>query len=595
MFRIRRIYEATLPANLETIGQVQAILRDQFPGVAEEDIAKIKDQLANPLKHRFRTILYVADDSGRRVKGFALLMHATDLNFCYLDYISAARFITGRGIGSALYDKVREEAHALGTMGVFFECLPDDPALCRDPEVLKQNASRLKFYERYGVRPICNTAYETPVTEGGDCPPYLMFDGLGTGKPLSLAEARDIARAILERKYGNVCPKVYVDMVVESFRDNPVRLRDYRYTGKDVHPAIKVNSAGGTPIVLVVNQQHDIHHVHDRGYVESPVRIRSILREILPTGLFEMSEARNYSENHIRAVHDGAFVDYLKRVCNNVPEDQSIYPYVFPIRNATRPPVELPIRAGYYCIDTFTPLNQNAFLAAKRAVECTLTAADRIMEGYPMAYSLVRPPGHHAERRAFGGFCYFNSAAVAAQYLSAHGKVAILDIDYHHGNGQQNIFYERCDVLTLSIHGHPKFAYPYFTGFSDETGEGEGKGFNMNFPLAEHMDETGYAEVLGRAIGKIQRFSPRFLLVSLGLDTAKGDPTGTWSLGARDFEQNGFLIGALKHPTLVVQEGGYKARSLGVNVRSFFRGMWAGYHAVNLHGHKEIRISNGRN
>jgi len=128
MFRIRRIYDNSLPTNREAISQVQNILRDQFPGSHENDIGKVNDQLVNSLKHRFRSFLFVADNSSRKVKDFALLLHATDLNFCYLDFISAARFVTGRGIGSALYDKVREEAVNMGTLGVFFECLPDDPA-----------------------------------------------------------------------------------------------------------------------------------------------------------------------------------------------------------------------------------------------------------------------------------------------------------------------------------------------------------------------------------------------------------------------------------------------------------------------------------
>src|SRR5262249_44033026 len=158
----------------------------------------------------------------------------------------------------------------------------------------------------------------------------------------------------------------------------------------------------------------------------------------------------------------------------------------------TRPPRDLAIRAGYYCIDTFTPLNRNAWPAARRAVDCTLTAAHALVTGTRLAYALVRPPGHHAEHSAFGGFCYLNNAAIAANYLAEHGRIAILDIDYHHGNGQQEIFYRRSDVLTVSIHGHPSFAYPYFTGFPSETGEGEGRRVNLNFALGEHLDGKEY-------------------------------------------------------------------------------------------------------
>jgi acetoin utilization deacetylase AcuC-like enzyme len=365
-------------------------------------------------------------------------------------------------------------------------------------------------------------------------------------------------------------------MVVDSFVDDPVRIRPPRYLKRGVSVNVSPKHSVDNRIALVVNDKHEIHHVADRGYVEAPVRIDSILREILPGGLFEQVEARRFSEDHIKAVHQPGFVNYLRRVCANVPANQSVYPYIFPIRNAARPPKELPVRAGYYCIDTFTPLNQNAYLAARRAVDCTLTAASGMLEGRRIAYALVRPPGHHAEQNAFGGFCYFNSAAVAAHFLSKHGKVSILDIDYHHGNGQQDIFYGRSDVQTISIHGHPRFAYPYFSGFADEIGVGEGVGFNLNFPLPEYVDGTKYREVLTKAVKLVARFQPQFLIIALGLDTAKGDPTGTWNLNARDFEVNGAIIGTLGLPLLVVQEGGYKVRSLGTNVRNFFVGLWNG-------------------
>jgi acetoin utilization deacetylase AcuC-like enzyme len=330
------------------------------------------------------------------------------------------------------------------------------------------------------------------------------------------------------------------------------------------------------PISLIVNRKHDIHHVRERGYVEAPVRIKSILAEIEPTGLFAPREARVFGERHITAVHRRDFVEYLRKACAEVPAGRSVYPYVFPIRNPLRPPRELSIRAGYYCIDTFTPLNANAFLAAKGAVNCALTAADEILGGRPLAYALVRPPGHHAEARSFGGFCYFNNAAIAAQYLVPHGKVAILDIDYHHGNGQQDIFYERSDVLTVSIHGHPNFAYPYFTGFADERGAGPGLGFNVNLPLGEVQDGPQYRLALEKALALVRKFQPAFLIVALGLDTAKGDPTGSWRLSAKDLEANGRMIGALRMPTVVVQEGGYRTRTLGTNAKHFFQGLVAG-------------------
>jgi len=576
MFRIRRVYDDTTPTNKEAVTQAQQILRTQFPGLSRRDVAKLPKQLRNPLKYRFRSILFVAEDQKERVKGFALLFHEPVLHFCYLDYISTAERRMGRGIGGALYERVREEALSLNATGLFFECLPDSLKLSPDPEMRKQNAARLRFYERYGARPIINTAYETPLKPGDDNPPYLVYDNLGIDSVLGQDMARGVVRAILERKYGTLCPPDYVDMVVESFKDDPVQLRKPRYVRKKTPAPVKASIPSDKRIILVINDRHGIHHVEERGYVESPVRIDAILNELDTTELFERVPPRHFSENRIRAVHADEFVDYFKKVCARLEAGQSIYPYVFPIRNAARPPRDLPIRAGYYCIDTFTPINRNAYLAAKRAVDCALTAARLILEGHRLAYALVRPPGHHAERRAFGGFCYFNSAAAAAEYLSSHGKVAILDIDYHHGNGQQDIFYERRDVLTVSIHGRPSIAYPYFSGFQSEKGTGAGKGYNMNIPLPEKIDVERYRQALSTAVKRVERFRPDFLVVALGLDTAREDPTGSWDLVARDFEVNGKMVGVLHLPTVVVQEGGYDTRVLGINARHFFIGLWTG-------------------
>jgi len=237
----------------------------------------------------------------------------------------------------------------------------------------------------------------------------------------------------------------------------------------------------------------------------------------------------------------------------------------------------MPVRAGYYCIDTFTPLNRNAWSAARGAVDCALSACDAVLGGYRLAYALVRPPGHHAEHRSFGGFCYFNSSAVAAHYLSDYGRVAVLDLDYHHGNGTQSIFYDRADVLTLSIHGHPNYVYPHFSGFSDEKGEGSGEGYNVNYPLPEQITVDQYQKTLAKALRRIGRFKPLYLIIALGVDTAKGDPTGSWLLKGGDFHKNGFMTGELGLPTLIVQEGGYSTQTLGINVRHFFEGLWKGY------------------
>ncbi len=573
MFRIRKIVDDAAPANRSAIGQAQEIIRAQFPGLPASKIDTLPEQLHDPVRFRFRTVLFVAEDSQDRVRACAVLLYAPDQHFGYLDLITAAPGKTGGGMGGVLYERVREDALAMGCIGLFFECLPDDPELSPDPEIRKQNANRLRFYERFGARPIANTAYETPMRPGDTNPPYLVLDALGRTDMPSRAKARAIVRAILERSYGDICPPGYIDMVVASIKDDPIQLRPPKYVRKEPQREVKPIRVLGPHVPLVVNDKHSIHHMRDRGYVQAPVRISSILSEIMQIGLFEQIQPRRFSDRHIRAVHDGALVDYLEKACRNVAPGQSIYPYVFPIRNAARPPKERTVRAGYYCIDTFTPLNANAFLAARRAVDCSMTAAERVLEGAPAAYALVRPPGHHAERRAFGGFCYFNNAGIAANYLSRYGRVAVLDIDYHHGNGTQDIFYERSDVLTVSIHGHPSFAYPYFSGFKEETGIGPGAGYNLNIPLPETITPDDYRAALKTALNRVARFDPTYLVLSVGFDTARGDPTGTWVNRADDFQKIGHMLGATGYPLLAIQEGGYRVRTLGVNARRFFMGL----------------------
>jgi len=577
MFKIRRVFDDTLSIDRQAITEVQKIIRDQFPDASEtEEILSLPDKLKNPLKYRFRSILFVADNQHGNVKGFALVHHEPVLGFSFLDYLSVAPRLSSRGIGGALYQRIREEAIQLRSECLACECLPDDTRLCNDPKLMIQNRSRLRFYERFGAFPVVNTRYETPLQEGDDCPPYLVIDILTLKKPPSSTWTRQMVQAILERKYGHRCPPGYIRSVVDSFTDNPVMLRPPRYSKKEVHiPFIPVQSLDKR-IALLTSRDHQIHHVRERGYVEAPVRIPAIEKEIMKLEIFDRHATRAHPESHITAVHDKKYVAYFKRMSENLKPGESVYPYVFPLRNTVRPPRELALRAGYYCMDTFTPLNRNAFMAARKAVDCTLTAADLLLAGYRMSYALVRPPGHHAERKVFGGFCYFNNAAIAANYLCRQGTVAVLDIDYHHGNGTQDIFYGRRNVLTISLHGHPNIAYPYFSGFEDERGDGKGTRYNINFPLDENVSARTYEDTLRKALEHIHAFNPSFIVLSLGLDTAKGDPTGSWNLTADNFYSNGLLIGSLKKPILVVQEGGYRIASIGKNARYFFSGLQKG-------------------
>lgn len=577
MLRFRRVFDDVTPANRYALEQVREILQSQFDELAPEKIDRIPQMLRYPAGHGFRSILYVAEDHQSTVLGLALLNHDAELNFCFLDYLASRKRLTRHGVGGALYAHVRAEARALGAAGIFFECLPDEPRLCRAPAVLKQNRARLRFYEGFGARPIVNTAYETPVNPGEDNAPYLVFDDLGQGGPLARDYLKQVIARILEWKYSDICSPEYVRMVLESVREDPISLRAPRYRqGSQPEICTSVIPDDLSRFALIVTDQHEIHHVRERGYVEAPVRIKTIRQALEPTGLFCPVLPQSFADSWITSVHDREYVRYFKRVCNHLEPGVPLYPYVFPVRNRARPPVELPVRAGYYCLDTFTPLNRNAYTAARRAVDCALTGAREVLSGRRVAYALVRPPGHHAERSFFGGFCYFNNAAIAAEYLCAFGKVAMLDIDYHHGNGQQAIFSHRRDVLTVSIHGHPRFAYPYFSGFGDERGEGEGAGYNVNYPLGETIEFVEYLRTLNAALARIRRFAPVYLVVCLGLDTGKGDPTGTWGFRSDDFTAMGREIGRLKLPCLVVQEGGYNNRAMGANARGFFQGLWAG-------------------
>jgi acetoin utilization deacetylase AcuC-like enzyme len=220
-------------------------------------------------------------------------------------------------------------------------------------------------------------------------------------------------------------------------------------------------------------------------------------------------------------------------------------------------------RPGAWCFDTATPIVAGTFGAAVAAVDVALTGADLLAAGAPAAYALCRPPGHHAGPATYGGFCFLNNAAVAARTLGDLGRVAVVDVDFHHGNGTQEVFWEDPEVLYASIHGDPDVHYPYFSGGRDELGAGAGIGATRNFPLPDGSDDAVYLGVLELVIEEVDRFDPAVVVVSLGMDTHADDPIGSFALTEAGFAGIGRRLGQLGRPLLLVQEGGYALDVLG--------------------------------
>ncbi|MCF7957865.1 MAG: histone deacetylase family protein [Phycisphaerae bacterium] len=569
MIRITRVHRTVLPIEKERIAQVQEIFRQNFEELAEY-AEKIPDLLENPIKYGYTTVLLVSETSLGRVTGFSLFIIFANVRSAVLDFIAVRRDIRGGGTGSVLYEATRDYLKEMNCLGLYLEALPDDATVVKDAAILKENQQRLRFYESYGVRPIINTAYETPIDDSAA--PHLLYDALDRNSPLRRSQCRAVIRTILIKKYSHLVSAEYIEQVAGSVTDDPVKIREPKYIKKELPPSQNYRDRLEKTFLMVCGSAHEVHHVHERGYVERPARVKAIQATLQKTTLFESIQPRHFGQEHILAVHDADFVRYLKAVCLKLHSTRPVYPYVFPIRRPERRPHDLAVRAGYYCIDTFTPLDHNAYNAAKSAVDVALTSAQHILTGRRLAYALCRPPGHHAERKSFGGFCYFNNAAIAAQFLSRHGNVATLDLDFHHGNGTQEIFYGRNDVLTVSIHGHPNVAYPYFSGFADEVGQDAGKGYNINYCLQENAGAEKYLATLEKALGQIRKFVPMFLVVSLGFDTMKGDPTGSFALMPEAMKKIGIALALMNLPTLVVQEGGYSLRNLKTGSTAMFNG-----------------------
>jgi acetoin utilization deacetylase AcuC-like enzyme len=325
--------------------------------------------------------------------------------------------------------------------------------------------------------------------------------------------------------------------------------------------------------------------------------MRMILDALDRAALGPIQPPRAFGIEPLRAIHDDDYLEYLEQAYERWVaaggDSAALLPSTLAVRRMSRRSVGPLVAPGYYSFDLSAPIVAGTYRAARSAADTALTGAALLLEGQPLVYALCRPPGHHAGRDLYGGYCYLNNAAIAAEYLLQPakdqssgnnnlgpssfvlrpGRAAILDIDFHHGNGTQQIFYERDDVLFVSIHADPAREYPYFAGYSDERGAGVGAGFNFNFPLEAGVTSARYLEVLEQGLAAIADFAPRWLVLSAGFDTFGGDPIGDFALTADAYPLIGQRIAALGLPTLVIQEGGYAVADLGANVIGLLRGL----------------------
>jgi len=307
-----------------------------------------------------------------------------------------------------------------------------------------------------------------------------------------------------------------------------------------------------------------------------------ILRDELVRAGVEMLPAAEHDRALLEAVHAKGMIDYLESAYELwveagypiEPGSDRVVPYAFPHpaafgRYPARAPKSRAAMAGVYCMDTATTIGPGTYLGARAAADGALTAASLVHEGHPAVYAPVRPPGHHAGSSYFGGSCYLNNAAIAANWLAAQGEgpVAVIDIDAHHGNGTQEVFYERGDVLYTSTHVDPGEGwFPHWCGFADEVGAGEGVGANLNFPLPPGSGDDTFMAAVDRLCTAVSDFDPRTVVVSLGVDAGAADPESPLQVTNDGFRAVGERLRSLDRPTALIQEGGYRLDALGPDV-----------------------------
>jgi acetoin utilization deacetylase AcuC-like enzyme len=314
---------------------------------------------------------------------------------------------------------------------------------------------------------------------------------------------------------------------------------------------------------------------------ERPSRAQFIIDRVRAQGLGPVLAPDDFGIDPVLAIHDADFVEFLQTAWDEWQaagyEGEAIATCWPARRMVQKVPVDIDGKLGYYALAAETSISPGTWEAAYAAAQVALTGAARLQAGARGVFSLCRPPGHHATRDMFGGYCFLNNAAIAAQALrdAVAARVAILDVDFHHGNGTQDIFYDRDDVFFASLHGDPAHAFPHFLGYADETGQAAGEGFTANYPLPPETGFPAWRAALLHALGRIGAFGADALIISLGVDTFETDPISFFRLSSDDFATYGADIARAGLPTLFVMEGGYDIDEIGVNTVNVLEGFEA--------------------
>jgi len=325
---------------------------------------------------------------------------------------------------------------------------------------------------------------------------------------------------------------------------------------------------------------HQPQTYFSRGKMRTPQEVADRARHLLAAAKrlgFEIQAPADHGAGPLRAVHSLPYLRFLEsahRRWHELDEDwgEEVISNIF-VRspNALR---GILAEAARYLADGSAPVGQHTWQAAYWSAQSAVAGAEALLGGERMAYALSRPPGHHAGIDSAGGFCFLNNAAIAAQHLtSRYPRVVVLDTDMHHGQGVQEIFYERDDVMYISIHGDTTNFYPGVSGFEDERGRGAGYGYNLNLPMPHGSKESVFFERLEQACQAIRLFEPDALVLALGFDIHEKDPQAKVAVSTPGFARLGDTVAGLNLPTLVVQEGGYYLEGLEDNAVSFFEGL----------------------